>query len=132
MIAQAPLLATTMAIALLFLAACEGPTVTTAPVMQFLGAKTKLVATDMVDVTVSAARPRKGGMKAYADCVGSQYALIRGMGYARRVTSERTGQGDVLTDKVTFLISPVAPAGDFVLNAGEVVSKCKRAGVPTV
>jgi len=131
-ITQAPLLASLFAVALLFLAACEGPTVDTAPLMRFLGAKTQLVGQDMVEVTVSAARPRKGAMQAYADCVGSRYALNRGVGYARRVTSERVGQGDVLTDKVTFLISPVAPSGDFVLNAGEVVSKCKRAGVPTV
>lgn len=132
MISYAPIFAVTLTCALMFLAACEGPTVKTDPPMEFLGAQTRLVANDMVDVTVSAARPRKGAMKAYADCVGSQYALIRGMPYARRVTAQRSGQSDVLTDKVTFLISPVAPGGDFVLNAGEVVSKCKRAGVPTV
>ncbi len=114
------------------LSACEGPDTATDPQMRFLGAKTDLIAADLVDVTVSAARPREGAMQAYADCVGSQYALIRGMAYARRVTSQRSGQADVLTDKVTFLISPVAPQGDFVLNASEVVSKCKRAGVPTV
>lgn len=132
MIEHAPYLAVVLSLALMALAACEGPDTATDPKMQFLGAQTDLIANDMVDVTVSAARPREGAMKAYADCVGSQYALIRGMGYARRVTSQRNGQGDVLTDKVTFLISPVAPAGDFVLNASEVVSKCKRAGVPTV
>jgi len=131
-ISYAPMLAATFACTLLFLAACEGPNSYKQPAMQFLGAKTQLIANDMVDVTVSTARPVEGSMKAYADCVGSQYALIRGMKYARRVTSERAGQGDVLTDKVTFLISPVAPSGDFVLNANEVVAKCKRAGVPTV
>lgn len=116
----------------MFLAACEGPDTDDAPPMRFIGAKTQLVADDLVDVSVTIARPREGSMKAYGDCVGAQYALIRGMQYARRVTSQRTGQSDFLTDKVTFLISPVAPAGDFVLNASEVVSKCKRAGVPTV
>lgn len=132
MIANAPIIAAFLTATFVVLAACEGPTVTTAPAMRFLGAQTKLVADDLVAVTVSAARPRKGGMQAYADCVGSQYALIRGMNFARRVTSERAGQGDVLTDKVTFLISPVAPSGDFVLNASEVVKKCKDSGVPTV
>ena len=114
------------------LSACEGPDTATAPEMRFLGAQTRLVANDMVDVTVSAARPRQGAMKAYADCVGSQYAVIRGMDYARKVASLRSGQGDVLTDKVTYLISSVAPSGEFVLNAKDVVAKCNRAGVPTV
>lgn len=131
MVAHAPIFAATLTVALLFLAACEGPTVKTAPPMQFMGAQTRLVADDLVDVTVSVARPRDDVMRAYADCVGSQYTLIRGMPYARRVSADRTGMGDVLTDKVTYLLSPVPPAGDFVLNAGEVVAKCKRAGVPT-
>ena len=132
MLANAPFLPVLLGLALFAIMACEGPMSKAAPPMQFLGAKTELIAVDMVDITVSAARPTKGAMKAYADCVGSQYAAIRGMNYARRVTSSRTGQGDILTDKVTFLISSVAPSGDFVLNANQVVSKCKRAGVPTV
>ncbi len=132
MIENAPYVTAILSLALLTLAACEGPASKTQPPMRFLGTKTELLSADMVDITVSAVRPREGAMKAYADCVGSQYAVIRGMDYARRVASTRTGQGDVLTDKVTFLISPVAPTGDFVLNASEVVSKCKRAGVPTV
>ncbi len=116
----------------LVLSACEGPNTVTQPQMRFLGAQTRLIANDMVDVTVSAARPRQGAMKAYADCVGSQYAIIRGMDYARKVTSLRSGNGDVLTDKVTYLISEIPPSGEFVLNAKDVVAKCNRAGVPTV
>ena len=131
MIANAPIIVASLAMALMLLSACEGPTVRKAPPMQFLGASTQLVAVDIVDVTVSIARPTTGAMQAYSDCVGSQYALIRGMAFARRISSETSGLGDVLTDKVSYLISPIAPSGDFVLNANEVVSKCKRAGVPT-
>lgn len=131
MIANAPIFFASIMALLLFLAACEGPRVDTAPPMQFMGASTTLVSEDMVDVSVSVARPIEGAMQAYADCVGSQYALIRGMPYARRVTAERNGLGDVLTDKVTYLISPIAPGGDFVLKANEVVAKCKRGRVPT-
>jgi len=87
LISYAPILAAFLSCALVFLAACEGPTTENAPPMRFLGAKTRLVANDLVDVTVSAARPREGAMKAYADCVGSQYALIRGMDYARRLVN---------------------------------------------
>ncbi len=131
MIANAPIILASLMAVLFVLAACEGPRVETAPAMRFMGASTTLVSKDMVDVSVSVARPVKGAMQAYADCVGSQYALIRGMSYARRVTSERSGLGDVLTDKVTYLISPIAPSGDFVLEANEVVAKCKRGSVPT-
>lgn len=131
MIAQAPTFMLLL-IAFFALAACEFEREgTQALPMQFLAAKTEMVSNDMVDVSVSVARPRPGALKAYADCVGSQYARIRGMKYARRVTSSRTGFSDVLTDKVTFLISPVRPAGDFVLDADEIIVKCKRVGVPT-
>lgn len=132
MISQAPLIAAFFSLAFLVLASCEFEREGEQAVpQQFMGAETKLVAVDLVDVTVSIARPRPGALQAYADCVGSQYTLIRGMPYARRVSSDRTGLGDVLTDKVTFLLSPVAPRGNFVLNAREVVAKCKSAGVPT-
>lgn len=122
-------------VCLLLLSACEfsreGPQELP---QQFLGADTKLLAHDLVEINVTVLRPRPGALMAYADCVGSQYALIRGMDYARRVTLStwRTGMADAVGQKVTYLISPLRPDGQFVLTARQVVDKCKANGIPTV
>lgn len=98
----------------------------------FMGAKTRLIARDMVQVTASVAHPVAGAATAYADCVAAQYALIRGMSHASRVTSTTTGQADIVSEKTTYLVSSVAPDGKNVLNAQEIVTRCKANNVPTV
>lgn len=100
----------------------------------FAGAETKLLANDLVEVSATVLRPRPGSLRAYTDCVASQYTLIRGMAYARRVISSenRSGLADAVRERTTYLISPLRPDGPFVLTATEVVAKCRAAGIPTV
>ncbi len=100
--------------------------------MQFLEARTTLIGGDMFEVNASVLNPVEGAFTAYADCVAAQYTLIRGNAYLRRVTTKVDGLGDVVVENTTYLLSPVAPKGDFVLNARQIVDKCKANNVPTV
>ena len=55
----------------------------------YLGVETRLLDGDLVDFLVAmkdAAEPRRGGP--YAECAASQYALIRGYGFARHVRTK--------------------------------------------
>lgn len=100
----------------------------------FVGSEAKLLAMDMVEMYVSVSRPRPGAMQAYSDCVAAQYALIRGLNYARRVASfpvDRAGLADIVTERTTYLLSDIAPSGAS-LNAAEIVADCREAGIPTV
>lgn len=100
--------------------------------MVFIAAQTKLLSNDIVEITASVAHPSFGVPTAYADCVGAQYALIRGMKYASRLTSEQTGHADIVSEKTSYLLSRVAPGGKNVLNATEIVQRCKANQIPTV
>lgn len=121
-------------LALLALSGCEFEREGTQALPQsFLGAETKLQAEDIVEITVTVARPRPGALQAYSDCVGAQYTLIRGMTYARRITTfpDISGLADVLREKTTYLLANDPPS-DTALTAAQIVATCKANQIPTV
>lgn len=121
-------------LALLALTACEFEREGTQVLPQsFLGAETKLQAEDIVEITVTVARPRPGALQAYSDCVGAQYTLIRGMTYLRRITTfpDVSGLADVLREKTTYLLANEPPS-DTALTAAQIVATCKANQIPTV
>ena len=99
----------------------------------FIGSETRLTAIDIVEITVSVARPRPGALEAYGDCVGAQYALIRGVEYARPITrfSARSGNADILVETTSYLLSDLAPTGT-ALRADQIVADCRSRNIPTV
>lgn len=130
--ATLPFAALALSIGLLLAACAQRLTAPATEPMVYLAAETRLVARDIVDITTSIAHPIAGANAAYGDCVAAQYALIRGLSHVSRLTTEQTGQGDIVSEKTSFLLSSVAPGGKFVLNATEIVEKCKHSRIPTV
>ncbi len=98
----------------------------------FLEARIEVLRYDMIEVQASVLNPEKGATTAYADCAAAQFALSRLNDFLRRVTTEFTGHGDLIIEKTTYLLTPVEPRGEFVLNAQEILAKCRSANVPTV
>ena len=101
----------------------------------FIGAQTNTIASDLVEVTVTVARPRPGAIAAYSDCVAAGYALIRGVKYARRVAAfplaTHRGKADMVSEKTTYLVTDLKPAFTS-LTASDVIGGCRKAGVPTI
>ena len=119
-------------LALLTLGACTQSAKGGSGPMSFLEAKVTVLNYDMIEVNASVLNPVEGANRAYSDCAAARFALTRLNPYVRRVTSKLLGHGDIVTEKTTYLLSPVAPAGDYVLNASQIVDKCNKGGVPTV
>ena len=101
--------------------------------MAFLGVETELTALDIVEITVAVARPRPGALEAYADCAGAQYAVIRGLEFARPIARfpERSGFADVVVEKTSFLLTDLPPTTT-AKRAPEIVADCKARNIPTV
>lgn len=118
------------------LGACEYERAGTQVLPQaFLGSEVKLLAEDLVEITVSVARPREGALVAYSDCVGAGYALIRGLKYARRVAGfplvTQRGMADVVRERWTYLVTDLEPAVR-ALTAEEIAGNCRSANIPTI
>ena len=101
----------------------------------FLGSQTKLLAVDLVEITVTVARPRPGALMAYSDCVGAGYALIRGLKYARRVAgfplATQRGMADVVRERWTYLVTDIEPSVP-ALTASQIAGDCRSANIPTI
>ena len=122
--------------ACLMLAGCEYERQGTQVLPQaFLGSETRLIAVDLVEISVTVARPRPGAMAAYSDCVAAGYALIRGLTYARRVAgfplAGQRGMADVVREKTTYLVTDLEPAVS-ALTAEEIARDCRAANIPTI
>ena len=123
-------------LAFLALAGCEWEREGTQVLPQvFLASETRLLAMDMVEIRVTVARPRPGALAAYSDCVGAQYALIRGLNYARRVAAipmlTRQGMADVVSERTTYLLTDFPSSGS-APNAAKIVADCQANDIPTV
>ncbi len=117
-------------VALLWLGACTQTARNGNGPSQYLEARVDVMAYDMIEVQASIMNPKKGQTTAYADCVAAQFSLGRKNPYVRRVTTRMDGRGDIIIENTTYLLSPVAPGGNFVLNAQEIVDRCRVANVP--
>ena len=118
------------------LSACEYERAGTQVLPQaFLGSEVKLLAVDLVEITVTVARPRPGAMLAYSDCVAAGYALIRGLKYARRVAgfplATQRGKADVVRERWTYLVTDLTPAVP-AQTASRIAGDCRSANIPTI
>ena len=136
---RAPFLAT-LASALIGLAGCvtAAPQPGDAPMgapenAVYRGVQTQLLENDLVHfvVTMEGARDAQDPI-AYARCAAAQYALIRGMGFARHVRTSVTNEGLLWQADAVYTVSPSLPRGIRTIDAEVTVADCTEQGIPTV
>lgn len=99
----------------------------------YMGIQTTLLDGDLVQFTV-AMRGGRGeeDVSGYAACAASQYALIRGFGFARHVRTNVDFQGGIWRGDAVYTISAALPRGRKTYDAEVMVRDCASRGVPTV
>lgn len=99
----------------------------------YRGVQTQLLQNDLVHfvVTMEGARDAQDAV-AYARCAAAQYALIRGMGFARHVRTTVTNEGTLWQADAVYLVSPSLPRGTRTIDAEVTVADCTEQGIPTV
>jgi hypothetical protein len=100
---------------------------------EYLGIGTRLLDGDLVafDVKMTGARDNND-VAQYAECAASQYALIRGYGFARHVRTAVDKRGEVWEGDATYVISDALPDGLAKIDAEVAVAACKENGIPTI
>ncbi|MCB1390776.1 MAG: hypothetical protein KDK12_16805 [Rhodobacteraceae bacterium] len=99
----------------------------------YRGVQTQLLENDLVHfvVTMEGARGPQDPI-AYARCAAAQYALIRGMGFARHVRTTTTNEGALWRADAVYTVSPSLPRGFRTIDAEVTVADCTEQGIPTV
>lgn len=100
---------------------------------EYLDIGTRLLDGDLVafDVKMRGARNNQD-VADYAECAASQYALIRGYGFARHVRTAVDKRGEVWEGDATYVISDALPDGLAKIDAEVAVAACKENGIPTI
>jgi hypothetical protein len=99
----------------------------------YQGIQTRLLEGDLVNFVVQMQGARdEEDVVAYARCAAAQYALIRGYGFARHVSTNVLLQGDVWTGDAVYTILPSLPRGFRTIDAEVTVADCIEQGIPTV
>lgn len=101
---------------------------------EYGGIETRLLDGDLVRFRVEM-RGRgvaRADVEDYARCAAAQYALIRGMGFARHVRTAAGRQGGVWRADAVYTVSAALPRGFRTLDAEVVVRDCGARGIPTV
>lgn len=100
---------------------------------RYLGIKTVLLESDLVDVLVTMKGARSDqDVENYARCAAAQYALIRGYGFARHVRTNVAQEGGVWRGDAVYTISAALPRGTRTIDAEVAVRDCGAQGIPTV
>lgn len=122
-----------LALSLLLIACQPVPGDIVAPHGTYLGSETRLLDGDLVNFQVKmSGAPGQATMAAYAECVASQYALVRGFGFARHLRTTIAEQAGIWTADTVYTISADLPDGFKTKDAEVVVADCKEQGIPTV
>jgi hypothetical protein len=99
----------------------------------YLGTDVRLLEGDLVRFAVAMEGARDAeDVSDYARCAAAQYALIRGMGFARHVRTATAREGGVWTADAVYTVSPDIPRGVRTIDAEVTVDDCRARGVPTV
>jgi hypothetical protein len=109
------------------------PGVERVPVPVYLGHEAILLDSDLVNIRADAAVA--GGSeaaRAFAECLAAGYALERGMGFARHVSTALSEEGGVWRADAVYTISPALPAGVRTIDAETKAAACAENGIPTV
>lgn len=131
-----------LALALIGLAGCgmaapqpqAGEAVLGAPeTAVYRGIRTQLLDHDLVNFVVRMEGARDAqDVIAYARCAAAQYALIRGMGFARHVRTSVANEGGMWQADAVYTVSPALPRGFRTIDAEVTVADCTEQGIPTV
>lgn len=99
----------------------------------YRGIRTQLLDDDLVNFVVRMQGARDAqDVIAYARCAAAQYALIRGMGFARHVRTSVANEGGVWQADAVYTVSPALPQGFRTIDAEVTVADCTEQGIPTV
>lgn len=108
-------------------------TETPLPAPTYLGVQTMRMDDNLVGFRVGIDRPRASSdIDAYTDCAAAQYALIRGMGFARRVRTNIDDRGGAWVADAVYLLSAERPRGEHIIEAKPTVADCKAQSIPAV
>lgn len=116
------------------LASCARPS---APQLVFnpdyLGVETRRLDDKIVSFLVRM-RGARGAedVVAYGKCAAAQYALIRGFGFARHLSTNVQERGGIWAADAVYTISATLPEGIATLDAEVVVEDCAQRGIPTI
>ena len=129
-----------LALALIGLAGCgvaapqPGTGVMGAPeTAVYRGIQTRHLDGDLVNFNVAMEGARDASdVIAYARCAAAQYALIRGMGFARHLRTNVTQEGGLWRADAVYTVSPALPRGSRTIDAEVTVADCTEQGIPTV
>ena len=115
--------------------ACDrtsAPTVSTQGV-DYMSAESELIGDGLVKISASVKNAESDHFASeFAACVAARYALLRGFGFARMVTSGVSRTEDVRTATSVYSITARLPAGVRKLDAEVVAVNCAENGVPMV
>ena len=103
------------------------------PVPVYLGHEAILLAPDLVNIRADAAVA--GGTeaaRAFSECLAAGYALERGFGFARHVSTALSEEGGVWRADAVYTLSPALPEGLRTIDAETKVAACAENGIPTV
>jgi hypothetical protein len=116
------------------MAGCGGETgAERVPVPVYLGHETILLADDLVNIRADAAVAGGGeAARAFSECLAAGYAVERGFGFARHVSTTLSEEGGVWRADAVYTISPAIPAGLRTIDAETKVAACAENGIPTV
>ncbi|MHA7873977.1 hypothetical protein [Roseivivax sp.] len=97
------------------------------------GIETRLLDGDLVQFLVEMRGARgSADVEAYAECAASQYALIRGYGFARHLRTNVEEEGGLWRADAVYTISPALPRGRFTIDAEVTAAACAENGIPMV
>jgi hypothetical protein len=100
---------------------------------EYLKIETRLLDNQLVNFLVEMKGARTPADVAdYAKCAASQYALIRGFGFARHVRTNVAQEDGLWRGDAVYTVSAALPKGALTLDAEVVVANCQDDGIPTV
>ncbi|MGB0959680.1 MAG: hypothetical protein ACPGVK_05455 [Halocynthiibacter sp.] len=103
----------------------------TSPV--YHGIETRLLDGDLVRFILHMEGTKdRQDMLDYAECAASQYALIRGYGFARHVRTSVTEKAGQWSGDSVYTVSADLPKGIQTIDAETIVANCEETGIPTV
>ena len=70
-------------------------------------------------------------VEAYGRCAAAQYALDKGLGFARQVRTLVTKDGQEWYGDAVYLVSSALPEGLRTVDAEVAVTECEELGIPT-
>jgi hypothetical protein len=99
----------------------------------YLSVSTRLLDRELVNFVVQMRGARnEADVLAYIECAAAQYTLIRGLGFARRVTVKAVNEDGLWTGNGVYTLSDALPGGRFTIDAEVAAQNCAEQNIPMV